>query len=186
MQKPIIIILLLTLLVGVTSCRTTRNVSTCAQSDFVGISHETDSATSSMSLSVQGQRFLSLSIDSLFFVMPEHNCIPTSGLILQTLPFEEAETAQPYGASRSRPQSSNARQRKPMVKVYGIHLSDSAGLQASGQSACKNTSVLADSVSSSSAVQQKTVEYKPKASSMWLFLLIAITVICFLVWKMRK
>ena len=186
MSKPSTILLLLTLLVGVTSCRTTRNVSTFAQSDFVGVSHETDSATSSMSLSVQGQQFLSLSIDSLFFVMPEHNCIPTCGLILQTLPFEEAETAQPSRASRSRPESSNARHRQPLVKVYGIHLSDSAGLQASGQSDSKNTRVLADSIDASSAVQQKTVEHKPKASSMWLFLLIAITVICFLVWKMRK
>ena len=186
MQKPITIILLLTLLVGATSCRTTRNVSTCAQSDFVSVSHETDSATSSQSLSVQGQRFLSLSIDSLFFVMPEHKCIPTCGLILQTLPFEEAETAQPSRASRSRPQSSNDRHRKPMVKVYGIHLSDSAGLQASGLSASKNTRVLADSIDASSAVQQKTVEHKPKASAKWIFWLIAIAVICFLVWRMRK
>ena len=186
MQKPKIIILLLTLLVGVTSCRTTRNVSTIAQSDFVGVFHETDSATSSMSLSVQGQRFLSLSIDSLFFVMPEHNCIPTCGLILQTLPFEEAETAQPNGASRSRLKSSNSRHRQQMVKVYGIHLSDNAGLQASGQSASKNTRVLADSIDVSSAVQQKTEEHKPKASSKWLFWLIVVAVICFLVWKMRK
>ena len=186
MSKPSIILLLLTLLVCFTGCRTTRNVSTCAQSDFVGVSHETDSAASTQSLSIQAQQSLSLSIDSLFFVLPEDNDLPMHQLVLQAMPFEEAATAQPCGASRSRLKSSNGKQHMPMVKVYGIHLSDSAGLQAKGQSASKNTRVLADSVDASSALQQKTVEHKPKASAKWLFWLVAIAVICFLVWKMRK
>ena len=186
MQKPKIIILLLTLLVGATSCRTTRNVSTIAQSDFVGISHETDCASDEHSLSLQLQKFISLSIDSLLLILPEDNDLPSSKQMLQNPPFEDAATAQSGGASRSRTKSSNARKSQPKVKVYGIHLNDSTGLQADGQSVSKREASLADSISSSSAVQQKTVEYKPKASSMWLFLLIAITVICFLVWKMRK
>lgn len=179
MQKPTIIILLLTLLVAASSCRTTRNVSTNAQSGFVGVSHETDNASDEQTLTLRLQRFLSLSIDSLFFTMPVDDDLPAAGLILDTLPFEEAETAQPSGASRSRHPSSN-------VRVYGIHLTDSTGLQADGQAASKRVLSLAGSVSQSSAVQQKKVEQKPKASSKWLFLLIGISAFCFLVWKMRK
>ena len=163
--------LLLSLLVCVMGCRTTRNASTSAQSDFVEVSHETDSAYESQTLTLLAQRIFSLSIDSLFFMLSPDG-----------LTFEVAETAQ-TGASRSRPLSSN-------VKVYGIHLTDSTGLQSDSKAVSSRNASAADSTRISSAMTQKTSSQKSDASFVttlkWILWLMAIGVVIFLIWKVRK
>lgn len=164
-------IILLSFLVCVTACRTTRNVSSASQSDFVGVSHETDCQTDSQTLTLQVQRILSLSVDSLFIMLSP------SGLA-----FEVAETAQTE-ASRSRPSSSN-------VRVYGIHLTDSAGLQSDGQAVSNRNASAADSTKNTSAITQNTSSQKADASFgttlKWILWLLAIGAVVFLIWKVRK
>ena len=172
--------LLLSLLVCVSGCRTTRNASTSAQSDFVEVSHETDSASESQTLALLAQRIFSLSIDSLFFMLSPDG-----------LTFEVAETASPLEA-RTQPESSN-RQRKnfvPTLKAWGIHLTDSTGLQSDSKAVSSRNASAADSTRISSAMTQKTSSQKSDASFVttlkWILWLMAIGVVIFLIWKVRK
>lgn len=161
--RSITILILLSLLVVVTSCRTTRNASNTQQSDFVGVSHETDCSNDSATLTLQAQRTLFLSIDSLFLLLSP------DGLMI-----EVAETARSGSRSGLDPQS---RPGKAAVAAYGIRLGDSTAVDAHSKAVSDNHKSSNDSIHS--AQQQEKVEKSDKTdltTIIFLLLLVAIGV----------
>ena len=142
---------LLSLLVVVTACRTTRNASTAQQSDFVGVSHETNCSNDSASLTLQAQRTLVLSIDSLFFQLSP------DGLLI-----EVAETARPYSRSGLNPQSrpGTATKAKATVAAYGVRLGDTTAVVTTKTVISDNRKSSSDSIHSSQ--QQEKVAKSAK------------------------
>ena len=159
------ILFLLSLLVVVTSCRTTRNASTAKQSDFVGVSHETDCSNDSATLTLQAQRTLVLSIDSLFFQLSP------DGLMI-----EVAETA----CSGSRPdlnsQSIVSAKAKATVAAYGIRLGDTTAVAANGTAISDNRKSNNDSIHSSQ--QQEKVAKSAKTDFTTITFLILLLATC--------
>lgn len=168
----ITILILLSLLVVVTSCRTTRNASTVQQSDFVGVSHETDCSSDSATLTLQAQRTLTLSIDSLFFYLSP------DGLMI-----EVAETARTGSWSGLDPQS---RPGKAAVAAYGIRLGDSTAVDAHSKAVSDNRKSSNDSIHSSQQHEKVAKSDKTDLTTIiFLLLLIAIGIVA-IRWTIKR